>query len=237
MLTFTGPFLAEPAKGWLLERRGLPTAHAFAAVAIEYLLYTVVSSVLAAMALALLLARDALPPALRPVAFVIFLLILAFIVAFLFAAVTGIGLIVPIVRATRPLFGVSRTARAADEIGRVEEVLVAFLHAHPRRLAEVLAWEAAAHGLLMLEIWIVIAALGLPLSWTDPVIVEGGVKFISTIFAFVPGQVGVSEGVYTLIAGAIGLPKAAGLTLALTRRMRGLLVAAVGVVVASVDMD
>src|SRR5437867_3138866 len=31
-LTFTGPFLAEPAKGWLLTRRGLSTVSAFAAV-------------------------------------------------------------------------------------------------------------------------------------------------------------------------------------------------------------
>ena len=31
MLTFTGPFLAEPTKGWLLKQRGLTTADAFAA--------------------------------------------------------------------------------------------------------------------------------------------------------------------------------------------------------------
>ena len=47
MLTFTGPFLAEPAKGWLLTRRGLPAPNAFAAVVTEYLLYTVASSWLA----------------------------------------------------------------------------------------------------------------------------------------------------------------------------------------------
>src|SRR5207244_10663143 len=56
-LTFTGPFLAEPAKGWLLTHRGLATADAFASVATEYLLYTVVSAWLATIALALLLAR------------------------------------------------------------------------------------------------------------------------------------------------------------------------------------
>ena len=55
-LTFTGPFLAEPAKGWLLARRGLPAADAFAAVAAEYLLYTVVSSWLSMIALSMLLA-------------------------------------------------------------------------------------------------------------------------------------------------------------------------------------
>src|SRR6476646_12302704 len=39
MLTLTGPFLAEPAKAWLLHRNGLDTAAAFGAVAAEYLMY------------------------------------------------------------------------------------------------------------------------------------------------------------------------------------------------------
>src|SRR5262249_52489694 len=55
MLTFTGPFLAEPAKGWLLTRRGVQTSAAYAAVVTEYLLYSLVSSVVAVAALILLL--------------------------------------------------------------------------------------------------------------------------------------------------------------------------------------
>lgn len=230
-LTFTGPFLAEPAKGWLLKQRGLPTADAFAAVATEYLLYTLVSSWLATLAVSLLLARGALPPTVRPGAVVALAVTIAFMAAFVFAAVTGIGLIVPILRASRVLIGRRRADYAAHEFGPVEGVLVAFLHAHPGRMAEVLAMETLAHLLLISEIWIVIQALSLPLSWTDPLILEGGAKFIATAFAFIPGQVGASEGVYALLAGAIGLPAAAGLTLALVRRMRGLLVAAAGVVV------
>jgi hypothetical protein len=230
MLTFTGPFLAEPAKGWLLTRRGLSATHAVAAVATEYLLYTIVSSWLAATAVFLLLARGLLPHAIRPGAAVILGITIAFNAAFVFAAVSGIGLIVPIVRIARPVIGSRRTKRMAYEIGRVEELLIAFLHANPARLVEVLAVEAIAQGLLMLEIGIVSAALGLPWSRTDPLILEGGVKFIGVIFSFVPGQVGISEGVYALLFGAIGLPAAAGLTLALVRRLRSLPVAAAGVI-------
>src|SRR5713101_7902757 len=112
---------------------------------------------------------------------------------------------------------------------RVEEVIVTFLHAQSGRLAEVLGIEASAQLLLILEVWLVIAALGFSRSWSNPLIVEGGVKFIGIAFAFIPGQFGASEGVYALIADAIGLPTAAGLTLALVRRVRGLLVAALGV--------
>ena len=55
-----------------------------------------------------------------------------------------------------------------------------------------------------------------------------GVKFVDIAFSFVPGQVGVSEGVFAMLFGAVGLPGAAGLTLALVRRTRAILVAAVG---------
>lgn len=231
MLTFTGPFLAEPTKGLLLKRRGLATPDAFAAAATEYLLYTVVSSCLAATGLSLLLARGVLPPAVRPAAVVVLATAVAFIGAFTFAATRGVGLIVPILRASRPLIGARRAQRAADEFGRIEDLLVRFLHVHHRRLAEVLAIETVAHLLLIAEIWIVIAALGFPRSWSNLLILEGGVKFIGIAFAFIPGQVGASEAVYELLASAIGLPAAAGLTLALVRRMRALLVASAGVVV------
>ena len=60
--------------------------------------------------------------------------------------------------------------------------------------------------------------------------IEGGVKFVGILFAFVPGQIGAAEGVYAWLAGAIGLAASAGLSLALVRRLRGLVVAVAGVV-------
>jgi len=52
---------------------------------------------------------------------------------------------------------------------------------------------------------------------------------IGLVFAFVPGQVGAAESVYVLLARAVGLPAVVGLTLALVRRVRGLLVGAMAV--------
>jgi uncharacterized membrane protein YbhN (UPF0104 family) len=104
-------------------------------------------------------------------------------------------------------------------------VLVGFMHNRPTRLAEVLTIEAGAHALLALEIWVVVRTLGSHLTPADPFIVEGSVKFISIAFFFIPGQLGASEGVYALLFGAIGLPAATGLTMALVRRIRALIVA------------
>ena len=230
-LTFTGPFLAEPAKGWLLKKGGLPSADAFGAVVTEYLLYTVTSSWLAISAVSLLLLQGTLPPAVRIAAVVALVVAIAFVAAFAFASVSGIGLIAPILRASGILIGTRRADSAAQAFVPIETLVIAFLHGHPARLAKVLILEAAAQLLLITEIWVVIPGLGFALSWNGPFILEGGVKFIATVFAFIPGQVGASEGVYSLLAGAIGLPPAVGLTLALVRRIRGLLVASVGVVV------
>jgi hypothetical protein len=228
-LTFTGPFLAEPAKGWLLRNRGVATDAAFAAVITEYLLYTVVASWLMVAALWLLLARGALPPGIRPAAVAAMAIVIAFLAAFAFAAISGVGLIVPLLRASRALIGRQNAERAAREFRPVEELIIRFLHERSGRLAEVSAIETTAHGLLIMEIWIVIGALGFSPSWIASIIVEGGVKFVTIAFAFIPGQFGASEGVYALLATAVGLPTAAGLTLALVRRVRGLLIAAAGV--------
>jgi hypothetical protein len=141
-LTFTGPFLAEPAKGWLLKRRGVSTPAAFAAVVTEYLLYTATSSCLG-------------------------ILIAAFITAFIFASLSGIGVIVPILRRSRLVLG----RRGGDRA-----------------------------------------------------------RSVAVVFAFIPGQIGASESVYALLVSAIGLSAAAGVSLALVRRLRGLTVAALGLI-------
>jgi glycosyltransferase 2 family protein len=233
MLTFTGPFLAEPAKGWLLTRQGATAPDAFGAVAIEYLSYTLVSAWLAAGALTLLLLRNALTPSLRTPTIGLIGAIGLFTAGFAVAAMTGIGLIVPAVRGVGAIAGRRRADRAVAAIEPVERVLVTFMHARPARLAEVLVLEAVVHTLLALEVATVLHALALPFGWLDPFIVEGGVKFISVVFFFIPGQIGASESVYTILLPALGFPAAAGLTLALVRRIRALIVAAAGTVALS----
>jgi len=228
MLTFTGPFLAEPTKGLLLARSGTAGADAFGAVAIEYLLYTLVSSWLAAGALTLLLARGLLTPALHGPIAILIGGVAAFTVGFFVAAITGVGLIVPALRGAGRLVAGDRARRVAARVEPVERVMVEFIHRRPARLFELLLIEAAGHGLLALEIAVVMGALALPFVWRDPFTVEGGIKFVSVAFFFVPGQVGAQESVYTVLFQALGFPAAAGLTMALVRRVRALVVAGAG---------
>ena len=231
MLTFTGPFLAEPAKGWLLTRRGISGANAFGGVAVEYLLYTVVSAWLAVWALSVLVARDVLPPGFHTPVLIVVAIMVTFTVLCAAAAVAGAGMIAPMARRAGVIVGRERADAAAARIDPVERVLIGFMHDRPGRLAEVLAIEAAGHAVLASEIYVVVSALGFHPAAIDAFIVEGAVKFISVAFFFIPGQVGAQEGVYTLLFQAIGLTGAVGLTMALVRRVRALIVAGAGLAV------
>lgn len=237
MLTFTGPFLAEPAKGYLISRRGLAAAEAYGAIAIEYLLYTLVATWMAAVALSMLLAQGLLPSAIRvPVAAVVGAMI-AFSVACAWAAVTGIGLVAPSVRWVVARFNRDVALNVAARVTDVERVLVRFMHNHPRRLVEVLVIEVAGHALLVVEVWVILRSIGFSLAPAHPFLVEGGQKFINAAFFFVPGQIGASEGVYALLVASVGYPAAAGLTLSLVRRVRALIVGAVGLAVLTMQKN
>jgi hypothetical protein len=230
MLTLTGPFVAEPAKGWLLHRGGVDAARAFGAVAAEYLLYNLTAAWMAGASLSLLLSRDALPSALRAPALGLIVAIALVTTGSVVAAITGVGLIAPALRAIVGIIAPQHAAAVLTRVMPIEAVLVSFLHDRPARLAAVVAVEAAGHALLAIEIRVVLAALGFPGGWTVPLVVEGAVKFIGGIFFFVPGQVGVSESVYAVLMTAMGLPAAAGVTMALVRRARALVIGGIGFV-------
>ena len=228
ILTFTGPFFAEPTKGWLLTRFGLSTDRAFAAIATEYLLYDVVTGCLSIAAVVTLIALGALPPIVRPIAFTLIGITSAFLTAFTYTAVSGVGVIAPFIGASARVIG-RRATIAAEKIGRIERVLVNFLQCRRRALAEVVAIELLSQVLMVLEIHVVLTAIVGTSRWWHPPVIEGAVKYVGLAFAFVPGQFGASEGVYAFVTRMLGLTATAGLTLALVRRLRGVLVAGIGV--------
>jgi len=228
IFTFTGPWLAEPTKGWLLVRHGLSVAEAVGYVALEFLLYTVVAGWMAGAALGVLWFRHALPRVMAGPVLGIEVVVFVITIACLHAVVTGQGVVASALRRVG-----SRGAALAARVAPAEDVLVTFLSRRKGRLLEVLVIQLIGHALLAAEVAIVFRELRLVSSWSDALIFEGAAKFIAAAFFFVPGQVGAQEGVYTLIAGAIGAPPAAGLTLALARRLRNILVGAVGLLLMS----
>jgi len=232
-LTYTGPLLAEPAKGLLLTSRGVPPVNAFAAISLEYLLYTVTSAGVGAIGALLLLRMGSLSPGLHAAALTLLITMVGFIVLTFAAGMSGIGLIAPALRTVNRLIRRERVTAAIESIMEVEMVLVAFLHTQPWRVVLAIVFEAASHALLMSDVWVVLHALGLQVNVFHLFVIEGSTKLVAFVFFFVPAQLGATEGGYALIFPLIGLPVAAGLTLSLLRRIRSMCIAGIGLAAGS----
>ncbi len=228
-LTFTGPFLAEPAKMWLLKGKGLSTKHAIAATVAEYLIYTLMSAAFAVAALIYLLGHLELSGIVSAAAKVIVYAMSAFLLAAAYAIVCRIYLIGAIIKFAKKLPLIGRCVHFENkDVRDTEDLLFVLLRDRPLRLLSILAAEFTAQGLLVLELFILLKATGEPFSFLKPLLIEGASKFIGLAFFFIPGQVGAAEGVYALIFKTVGFPASTGFALAVARRLRGVIVAGAG---------
>ena len=228
-LTFTGPFLAEPAKAWLLRQRGFSIAHAFAATISEYLIYTFTSAAIVLAGLIYLLHYFELS---RPVAVGAWIVVSAvgtFLFVSAYAIIRRIYLIGAIVQSAGRLPLVGKRLRVdAKHLRDTEDLLFVVLRTRPWRFLGISAIEFVAQAILVLEVLVFLRTTGQPFSVRQLLLIESVTKFIGAGFFFIPGQIGAAEGTYALVFQAVGLPAFAGFSLALARRSRSLLIAAAG---------
>ena len=227
-LTFTGPFLAEPAKAWLLKGRGLTAVEGFAATITEYLSYTLTAALLSIAALGWLLAAG-MTGGPRAAAIVILSIMTAFLIVSAIAIALRVHLLGAILERVTALPGVRTRLRVnMTDVHQVEDLLLDVMHDRPRRFARILLVETASHALHILELYLIIRALELGAGLGTATLIEGAAKFIGLAFFFIPGQVGASEGAHTIIFEVVGLPAAAGFVVPFVRRIRAVVVAALG---------
>lgn len=233
LLTFTGPLLAEPSKVWLFGRRGATTKEGIAATIAEIVAHSLVATAISIVALAYLIDSFEVRPVVRTT---VTALIWAMGAYFLVAVVAiwfriyligaGVGLLVRL--------GLLGFARDRREVRLMEDMILLVLRERPARLGLVLSCQLAANLFLMLEVLVALEAMGFDAPAHYPFVVEGGIKFVSVAFFFIPAQVGVSEGTYAILFDTLGLTAAAGVSLAFIRRLRTLAVAAAGLVAIAV---
>ena len=228
-LTFTGPFLAEPAKAWLLKSRGLSAIEGFAATITEYLAYTFTAAVLSIGAIWWLLANDALTGGTRTAGIVIICMMAAFLISGAGAIYLRVHLLGAILERIAGLPLVRRRLKPnMTDVHRVEDLLLDVMHDRPRRFAWILSTETVSHALHIFELYLILRALDLAAGFDTAAVIEGAAKFIGLAFFFIPAQVGASEGAHTIIFEAVGLPAVAGFTVPFVRRIRSIVVAAAG---------
>jgi hypothetical protein len=229
-LAFGGPVLAEPTKAWLLQRHGLRIREGFVATLAEYLVNSFVAAIMSVVALAYVLT------VLRPTGAIHVAALVVFWGTVVFAALMLLGFAARLHIVGAAFGGVARLWPGAAErlraslsaLGQAEESLIETVRGKPKRLMAIVAFEVVGQVALVLELWYLIAALQLSCGMGRAALIEGAIKFINGGYFFVPGQVGVAEGSYAVVFAVFGYSAAAGLTVSLARRVRGLVIAAVG---------
>jgi hypothetical protein len=90
------------------------------------------------------------------------------------------------------------------------------------------ALNVACHGTAILEVYILLCFMGARSGLFLALVLEALTKLINTVGTLNPGNVGTYEGGNMIIFRLLGIPGAAGLTMALCRRARILFWAAIG---------
>jgi hypothetical protein len=98
------------------------------------------------------------------------------------------------------------------------------------RILHVLSWEAAFHVAAVAEVWVVLEALVPDVSLADAFLLESAGRFVTVAFKFVPYRLGIDEAGSGAVATVIGFAPAVGVTLALVRRLRIIVLNAVGLI-------
>ena len=91
-------------------------------------------------------------------------------------------------------------------------------------LRYVFLWQPAQSLGTALELWLALYFLGSPVTLLEALVIETLIQAVSSAAFFVPGALGVQEGGFVLIGGALGLPPPVCLALAGARRIRDLMI-------------
>jgi len=113
-------------------------------------------------------------------------------------------------------------------IESLENALFDFHHVTPGLFWRSFALNLAAHCLAILEVCLVLWLLGTHIGVVGALVIEALTKLVNAVGSLNPGNIGTYETGNMLIVKIFGVTNAAGLALAMTRRLRALFWTAVG---------
>jgi hypothetical protein len=228
-LTPLGVFASEPTK-ILLTRARLSTVTSIASVATENAFYTASVLVVLLAGTWMFLQRAEVPSGLEQIAEAILIVIVVAGAVGLWAARTRPAVLSRLAPLVARLAG--RSHAPADAVREVETQIYGVLHWPIGRLVHVVWWEALFHVLAVAEVWVVLSLLHTDrvISGIDAFLMESAGRFVTVAFKFVPYRLGIDEAGSGAVADVLGLSATSGVTLALVRRLRILVLNTIGVV-------
>ena len=216
-VTPLGLLASEPAKV-LLTRHHLATREAAASVVIENLVYAASVLAMVGIGLVVLAVNVPMPSAWRAV-----------VVLALGVMIAGSAMVL---RAMRGTWDVSRGERPRwrERLATVRDEAARFSGSHPERLWRVFALDLLFHALAVLEVFVTLQWLLGDRSATlvQAIVFEALNRVITAAFKFVPFRVGIDEASAGALAPVLSVNPAAGVALAVVRKVRNLFWAAIG---------
>lgn len=116
--------------------------------------------------------------------------------------------------------------RVARFIRDTEQLFLQLARSHPQRLRRLVVLAVACYALMALEVWVIFWTIEQPINVWSSMIVETFTRSASVFGGVIPGNLGALEASNVAVASALGLSGAG--SLALARRVRGIIWAALG---------
>lgn len=224
-LSIAGPLLGEPVKASMV--RGVGFTSALASTLVETTVNTIAASLTTVIGLAALVLWYAPGNSLRYGSYVAILILLSFGFGFLYAMKHRVPFLTwPWQRLRRISWLSSR--KLDEKLALVEGRMHRLSAERPGALWLMFLLSFVNQGLGLLEIYAVVIPLGIAPGLMGVLAMEAFTKLAKALFFFVPGRVGADEGSAAGIFVLLGLSPAAGVTLALARRLRAIFWSAVG---------
>ena len=229
-LTPLGVLASEPTK-ILMTRLHLSTVTSIASVAIENAFYMASVGIVLLAGTWLFLQRADVPTGLEQISEAIVAIVAIVFLAALWAARARPAVLSRLAPYITRLAG--RSDAPAEALREVESKIYGALKWPALQTAHVVLWEAIFHIGAVAEVWMVLRLLpgGDRITLVDAFLLESAGRFVTIAFKFVPYRLGIDEVGSGAVAGALGLAPAVGVTLALVRRLRILVLNAIGVAI------
>ena len=227
-LTPLGLLASEPTK-ILMSRSRISAVSGIASVAIENAFYIASVSIVLLAGTWIFLQRANVPAGLEQISEAILVVMALAALAVIWAARTRPAVLSRLAPLVTKLAG--RSDAPADAVREVESRIYGVLQWPVRQVLQVSGLMGLFHVLAVAEVWLVLRLLpgGERLTVVDAFLMESAARFVTIAFKFVPYRLGIDEMGSGAVAQVLGLPPATGVTLALVRRLRIIVLNAFGV--------
>jgi hypothetical protein len=229
-LSVAGPVFGDTTRAMLMSP-SVPIASGISSVALDRRIYVVTGALVSLAGIACTLISVRLPELLRAYAVLLALALLAFVSL---AAMTFrkcwlvLSTAVRFLERVDGLITVLEKRRSA--VQSIEATMFSFHREEPRAFWGSFALNLTSHALAVLEVFLILWLMGPKTTLFNAFLIEAMTKVVNIVGALIPGNIGTYEGGNILTLGMFGFSSAAGLALAVTRRLRGLFGTAVGIV-------